>query len=114
MIKHFVLQLTLELREKLYNDKFARLAMARNPATPAKYLKMLAEKKNIGTRIALAENFSTPSLVLFLLACDKEGEVREAVAANPNTPLRLVAKMRNDSDTFVQRAAKTSYRRRTK
>lgn len=82
-------------------EQEVRLAVARNPSTPASTLVTLVG--NWAGRLAVAFNPCTPAELLKGLAFDGDLDVRQALAANPNTPAEVLALLVHDPEPGVRR-----------
>jgi hypothetical protein len=91
------------------SDRWVRLSVAKNPATPIKVrqalLKSLFTDDYWNVRCDLAEDPHTPSELLAALATDSSQEVRFAVASNTATPSESLRVLAADPDEMVFRAA---------
>jgi len=86
----------------------ARLARARDPASPPQLLARLVGDPALGVRWEVARNRASPPRVLAALARDSEWQVREAVAGNPACPPELLQQLVRDPDWQVRRAARAN------
>jgi hypothetical protein len=82
-----------------------RLAVAKNPNTPASILEDLARDCYWEIRIAVSQNPSTPASILEDLARDWYWEIKMAVAQNPNTSARILEQLSRDDDAYEQGVA---------
>jgi hypothetical protein len=82
-------------------DMGARWAVAKNPHTPVKVLRHLANDSINLVRALVATNPSTPSDVLEKFFSD-EKIVRDGLSGNPNTPVKLLKILVDDSDKMVR------------
>lgn len=83
-------------------------ALAQNPVTYKKHLKVLAQHHDAEVRASVASNESTAAAVLAELANDTDKEVRFYVALNTSTPKPALNILLNDSDGEVARMAAIS------
>lgn len=82
-------------------DMGARWAVAKNPHTPVKVLRHLANDSINLVRALVAANPSTPSDVLEKFFSD-EKIVRDGLSGNPNTPPKLLKILVDDNDKMVR------------
>lgn len=82
-------------------DMGARWAVAKNPHTPVKVLRLLATDEVNLVRALVATNPSTPSDVLEKFFSD-EKIVRDGLSGNPGTPAKLLKILADDSDKMVR------------
>ena len=98
-------KLTQRLIKQLYNHKevAVRIAVAKNPSTPAATLEQLATDAG-SVRLEVAANPNTPAATLVQLATDAHSYIRWAVAKNPHTPAAALKQLATDADSYVRTA----------
>lgn len=83
-------------------DFIIRIALAKSPYTPIKYLKKLSRDHDSRVREAIAYNIATPSSILEQIALDSDDVVKYYVATNSNTEIETLERLANDSSILVR------------
>lgn len=91
------------IQSNIHNKDFIiRMALAKSPHTPIKYLKKLSRDYDSRVREAIAYNIATPTRILEQIALDEVDIVKYYVATNSNTNMQTLNKLANDSSILVR------------